>query len=94
VWAQIGGALVFSVIGALAAVVAIFPHSLGSIFTNDAEILEVFVDIRFALSAMMVYVLVSRPIRPALFLEMFDRVFADSVIDWVFVQDNECCRLS
>eukprot|EP00037_Helgoeca_nana_P029507 m.352862 g.352862 ORF g.352862 m.352862 type:complete len:501 (+) comp27988_c0_seq1:22-1524(+) len=52
--ATIGGALVFSVIGALAAVVAIFPHSLGSIFTNDAEILEVFVDIRFALSAMMV----------------------------------------
>ena len=34
--------------------VAIFPRDLGSIFTSDDVILDVFVEIRFALAAMMV----------------------------------------
>eukprot|EP00035_Acanthoeca_spectabilis_P006906 m.130486 g.130486 ORF g.130486 m.130486 type:complete len:494 (-) comp13713_c0_seq8:102-1583(-) len=54
--AMVGGFLVFSVLGGLATIVAIFPRELGSVFTTDNAILDVFVDIRFALAAMMVYV--------------------------------------
>jgi len=52
--ALVGGFLVSGVLGCLGAIVAIFPRRLGSVFTTDDEILDVFVDIRFALAAMMV----------------------------------------
>eukprot|EP00038_Savillea_parva_P007531 m.170802 g.170802 ORF g.170802 m.170802 type:complete len:503 (+) comp13292_c0_seq1:248-1756(+) len=57
--AMVGGFLVAGVLSGLGAVVAIFPRSLGSVFTSDDQILDIFVEIRFALAAMMVTMNVS-----------------------------------